>query len=391
MAFKKKNMGKKLKKKIVFVTGTRADYGKLKSIITILQKNKKFEPIIFVTGMHNLSSYGYTHTELNKDKIKNLFKYKNQAKNDSMDVIVSKTINVFSKFINKIKPDLIVIHGDRVEPLACAIVGSLNNILVAHIEGGEVSGTVDEILRHSISKLSHVHFVSNKLAKKRLIQMGEIQKNIFIIGSPDVDLMSSKYIPSMREAKKRYRINYKNYGILLFHPVVSKEEKSSLKRKINILVNCIKKSKFNYVVIFPNNDSGSSVILNEYKKLKKNKRVKIFPSLRFEYYLSLLKGSNFIIGNSSSGVREAPYYGIPTINIGTRQNKRSSSKSINNVDFNKNNINKLINKFKSKKIVLQRLKEFGSGNANKKFINIISKKIFWKIDNQKYFKDKFYE
>ena len=100
-----------------------------------------------------------------------------------MDVIVSKTINVFSKFINKIKPDLIVIHGDRVEPLACAIVGSLNNILVAHIEGGEVSGTVDEILRHSISKLSHVHFVSNKLAKKRLIQMGEIQKNIFIIGS----------------------------------------------------------------------------------------------------------------------------------------------------------------------------------------------------------------
>ncbi len=384
-------MGKKLKKKIVFVTGTRADYGKLKSVIAILQKNKNFDPIIFVTGMHNLSSYGYTHTELNKDKIKNIFKYKNQAKNDSMDIVVSKTINVFSKFINKIKPDLIVIHGDRVEPLACAIVGSLNNILVGHIEGGEVSGAVDEILRHSISKLSHVHFVSNKLAKKRLIQMGELQKNIFIIGSPDVDLMSSKYIPSLEEAKKRYRINFQNYGILLFHPVVSKNKKNTLKRKVKILVNCIKKSKFNYIVIFPNNDAGSNIILNEYKKLKNTKRIKIFPSLRFEYYLSFLKESNFIIGNSSSGVREAPYYGTPTINIGIRQNKRSSSKSINNVDFNKNKIEKLINKFKNKKIVLKKLKEFGSGKADKKFINIISKKPFWKIDNQKYFKDKFYE
>ena len=123
-------MHKKLKKKIVFVTGTRADYGKLKSIIKIVQNNNKFEAVVFVTGMHNLSSYGNTHTELNKDKIKNLFKFKNQVKNDSMDVIVSKTINVFSKFIKKINPDLIVIHGDRVEPLACAVVGSLNNILV---------------------------------------------------------------------------------------------------------------------------------------------------------------------------------------------------------------------------------------------------------------------
>ena len=169
-----------------------------------------------------------------------------------MDIVVSKTINVFSKFINKIKPDLIVIHGDRVEPLACAIVGLKQYSCWAY-RGREVSGAVDEILRHSISKLSHVHFVSNKLAKKRLIQMGELQKNIFIIGSPDVDLMSPKYIPSLEEAK-RYRINFQNYGILLFHPVVSKKKKNTLKRKVKILVNCIKKSKFNYIVIFPNND-----------------------------------------------------------------------------------------------------------------------------------------
>jgi len=381
-------MHKKLKKKIVFVTGTRADYGKLKSIIKIVQNNNKFEAVVFVTGMHNLSSYGNTHTELNKDKIKNLFKFKNQVKNDSMDVIVSKTINVFSKFIKKINPDLIVIHGDRVEPLACAVVGSLNNILVAHIEGGEVSGTVDEILRHSISKLSHIHFVSNKKAKQRLIQMGEIPNNIFIIGSPDVDLMSSRHIPNLNIAKKRYKIKYNSFAILLFHPVVSKQKKNNLKKNTSILINAIKNSKFNYIVVFPNNDSGSNIILNAYKTLKNKKNIKIFPSLRFEYYLSLLKASNFIIGNSSSGVREAPYYGTPTINIGNRQNKRSSSKSIINVDFKKNEIEKLIKKFKEKKITFKKQKEFGDGKADKKFVNLISKKSFWKIDNQKYFKDK---
>ncbi len=381
-------MHKKLKKKIVFVTGTRADYGKLKSIIKIVQNDNKFEAIVFVTGMHNLSSYGNTHTELNKDKIKNLFKFKNQVKNDSMDVIVSKTINVFSKFIKKINPDLIVIHGDRVEPLACAVVGSLNNILVAHIEGGEVSGTVDEILRHSISKLSHIHFVSNKKAKQRLIQMGEMPNNIFIIGSPDVDLMSSRYIPNLNIAKKRYKIKYNSFAILLFHPVVSKQKKNNLKKNTSILINAIKNSKFNYIVVFPNNDSGSNIILNAYKILKNKKNIKIFPSLRFEYYLSLLKASNFIIGNSSSGVREAPYYGTPTINIGNRQNKRSSSKSIINVDFKKNEIEKLIKKFKERKITFKKQKEFGDGKADKKFVNIISKKSFWKIDNQKYFKDK---
>ena len=381
-------MHKKIKKKIVFVTGTRADYGKLKSIIKIVQNNNKFEAVVFVTGMHNLSSYGNTHTELNKDKIKNLFKFKNQVKNDSMDIIVSKTINVFSKFIKKINPDLIVIHGDRVEPLACAVVGSLNNILVAHIEGGEVSGTVDEILRHSISKLSHIHFVSNKKAKQRLIQMGEIPNNIFIIGSPDVDLMSSRHIPNLNIAKKRYKIKYNSFAILLFHPVVSKQKKNNLKKSTSILINAIKNSKFNYIVVFPNNDSGSNIILNAYKILKNKKNIKIFPSLRFEYYLSLLKASNFIIGNSSSGVREAPYYGTPTINIGNRQNKRSSSKSIINVDFKKNEIEKLIKKFKERKITFKKQKEFGDGKADKKFVNIISKKSFWKIDNQKYFKDK---
>ena len=167
------------KKKILFLTSTRADYGKLKSIILKLQKDKKYSTNVLVTGMHNLKMYGSTYTQIYKDKVKNIIRLKNQNINDRMDKIFLNTVKLFLKVKNMIKPDLVVVHGDRVEPLACSLVCCLNNIKVAHIEGGEISGTVDEMLRHSISKLSHIHFVTNTIAKKRLIQMGERRKNVF--------------------------------------------------------------------------------------------------------------------------------------------------------------------------------------------------------------------
>ncbi len=360
-----------IKKKIIFVTGTRADYGKLKSIILAVQKNKKFETHVFITGMHNLNIYGNTHEHLQKDKISNRYRFKNQNINEAMDKITANTINGFSKYVKKINPDLIVIHGDRVEPLACAIVGCLNNILVAHIEGGEVSGTVDEILRHSISKLSHIHFVSNSKAKSRLIQLGELKKNIFIIGSPDIDLMLSK-LPSVKQLKKKYEIEYNKFAIMLMHPVTTSPDK--IEQNATILIDCLIKSKFNYVILFPNNDYGSSYIIKTFQKLKNNSKFKIFSSMRFEFFLTLLKNAHFIIGNSSSGVKEAPYYGVPTINLGSRQNNRSKLKSIKNSEFNKLKILNLINHFKKKKIRLKTFMEIGKGNSNQKFLNIILKK-----------------
>ena len=150
------------KKKILFVTSTRADYGKLKTLIMNVQKNRKFESKVFVTGMHNLSIYGSTFGELINDKIKGMFVHKNQNKFSKMDEILINTIRGFSPFLKRFKPDLVIIHGDRIEPLACALSALLNNFLVAHIEGGEVSGTVDEMLRHAISKISQIHLVSNK-------------------------------------------------------------------------------------------------------------------------------------------------------------------------------------------------------------------------------------
>jgi UDP-N-acetylglucosamine 2-epimerase (hydrolysing) len=371
-------------KKIIFVTATRADYGKLKSIILSIQKLKKiFNTHIFVTGMHNLTTYGNTHVEIIKDRVKNIKIFKNQTLADDGEKIFSKTILGFSKYIKKIKPDLVMIHGDRMEPLACAIVCCLNNIKIAHFEGGELSGTVDEIFRHSISKLCNIHFVTNSIAKKRLLQMGELEDAVFITGSPDVDLILSKNLPSLSDVKKRYDINFSSFVLAIFHPIMT--GKKDLRLYIINFITALKLSKDNIILIYPNNDLGSDIIIKEYKKIK-NKNILIFPSLRFEYYLTLLKNCKYIIGNSSSGIMEAPYYGIRTINIGNRQKNRANINSIINCGYQFSEIIKCIKEYvhhrKIKKTFL-----FGNGNSQKKILKILKSKKIWKLSNQKQFKD----
>ena len=193
-------------KKILFLTGTRADFGKIKSLISTLENSQEFEVFVFVTGMHLQKEYGYTLIEIERCNFKNIHAFQNHTHETTMDLTLAKTIEGFSSYCKQINPDLIVIHGDRVETLAGAIVGSLNNILVAHIEGGELSGTVDELIRHSVTKLSHIHFVSNDEAAKRLLQMGEIKSSIFTIGSPDIDIMFSDNLPTEETVKEYYQI-----------------------------------------------------------------------------------------------------------------------------------------------------------------------------------------
>lgn len=373
----------KMAKKIVFLSGTRADFGKIKSLIQTLENHQEFKPYIFVTGMHLIEKYGYTAIEIERCNFSNVSTYSNQTNETTMDLTLAKTIEGFSEYIKSINPDLIVVHGDRVEALAGAIVGSLNNILVAHIEGGEVSGTIDELIRHSISKMSHLHYVSNTDAQKRLIQMGEMESSIRVIGSPDVDIMFSKNLPSIEEVKKYYEIPYKNYGIVMFHSVTTEYKK--MKEYIENLVNALLEDSRYYVVIYPNNDLGTKFILNEYKRLENNSRFRIIPSLRFEYFLILLKNSKFIIGNSSTGIREAPYYGIPTINIGTRQENRSLHSHILNTDYSSNEITQVLSiNFDS---IPKDRKSFGKGNSAKLFVESLSDEKIWKLNHQKQFVD----
>ena len=252
-------------KKIVFLSGTRADFGKIKSLIQILENHQEFEPYIFVTGMHLIDKYGYTVIEIERCNFSNVSSYSNHTNETTMDLTLAKTIEGFSEYIKTINPDLIIVHGDRVEALAGAIVGSLNNILVAHIEGGEVSGTIDELIRHSVSKMSHIHLVANIEAKKRLIQLGEYEKSVFIIGSPDLDLMNEENLPDFNTAKSYYNIPFDSYAIAMFHPITT--EYNKIKRYAKYFVDALIKSDQNYILIYPNNDLGSQEILNEIKRL----------------------------------------------------------------------------------------------------------------------------
>lgn len=375
-----------MKKKIIFITGTRADYGKIKKVIETLSLSKLFDVHIFVTGMHLLKKYGLTKNIILKEnsRLAKIFLSKNQSYEESLDLILANTITSFSKYLRKTKPNLVIVHGDRAETLAAVIASSFNNFLTCHIEGGEITGTIDEHIRHSVTKLSHLHFVSNTHAKKNLLRMGENPKNVFIVGSPEVDLMKSKKLPSFDEVKKRYEINFDKFSILIFHPVTT--NLGNLKKEIEIIVSAIKKTKKNYLIISPNNDPGRNTIIKCYKKLKNSKKIKFFDSMRFEYFLTLLKNSELILGNSSSGVREAPVYGVPTINIGNRQNQRVKKFSTNIVHLTRITEKTLVNKinflagkkFKTKKI-------FGYGNSSNKILNILKKSNIWKVPIQKTF------
>jgi UDP-N-acetylglucosamine 2-epimerase (hydrolysing) len=371
-------------KKILFLTGTRADFGKIKSLITILEQHPDFEVFVFVTGMHLQREYGYTLIEIERCHFTNVHTFFNHTHEATMDLTLAKTIEGLSAYAKEVNPDMIVIHGDRVEALAGSIVGSLNNILVSHIEGGEISGTIDELIRHATSKMSHVHFVSNDEAKNRLIQMGELSESVFAIGSPDVDIMFSDALPTLEVAQNYYEIEFDKYAVAMFHPVTT--EAQHMLEYANIFVDALLQDNHNYIVIYPNNDLGSSAIFAAYERLKDNARFRIFPSLRFEYFLTLLKSAQFIIGNSSAGIREAPYYGLPIINIGTRQQNRSVLADIIHVDYDFRSISAALTNIDSA-TPQPALHVYGSGNSAEMFLQSLQQPDVWQLNHQKQFRD----
>lgn len=373
---------------ILFITGTRADFGKLKPLMTVIQDAPRFTCAVFVTGMHMLKAYGSTHLEVTRAGFENVLTYHNQHLGEPMETVLANTIQGLSRYVRESRPDLIVVHGDRAESLAGAIVGSFNNILVAHVEGGERSGTIDELIRHSITKLSHLHFVSNEEARQRLLQMGESSDTIFVIGSPDLDLMASKNLPTLAEVKERYDIPFEEYAILLYHPVTT--ERDAMDDHVHHLVRAVVESKLNYVVIFPNNDPGSETILAAYQEKLQDSRFKMFPSLRFEYFLSLLKNCSVLVGNSSAGIREAPLYGVPSVNVGSRQHLRGAEPTIIDCQEDSNSIGIAISlAMSSPRIAPPNPKSFsfGAGDSAQKFGNALANEAPWRTPVQKVFLD----
>jgi len=238
------------------------------------------------------------------------------------------------------------------------------------------------MIRHSVSKLSHLHFVTNNEARKVLIKSGEDKKNIFVTGSPDIDLFAKNLRPSIQEVKKRYAIKYTDYIISFLHPITTESKAEARKKSYIYFDSIIQLKDQNIIQFLPNNDDNSGEILSVLKKKLTNKtNIKILKSMRFECYLTLLENCQFIIGNSSSAIMEAPYFNIPSINVGERQNNRNGLGLALNTPFSKK---KILNSIKKVKKVKFKFKEiFGNGESAKKIIHVLLSKKFSKIMIQK--------
>ena len=375
-----------VRKHVAFLTGTRADYGKIKPLI-LAAHTEGFKVSVFATGMHLLERFGSTILEVRRTLPDEVFiiPFENQSVGDPMDVVVANTIQGLSQFIQENRPDLLIVHGDRPEALAGAISGALSNTRVVHIEGGELSGTIDGVIRHAVSKLSHIHLVANEEARKRLIQLGEDSNTIHIIGSPDLDIMLSPSLPTLAEAKLRYEIEFDSYFIAIFHPVTTDLDASAV--AATEFVNGLIDSGENFIVIHPNNDTGFEQIISEYSKLSDHsKRFRQFESLRFEHFLVLLKNANGIVGNSSAGIREAPLYGIPSIDVGDRQRGRHDSASISQVPARANEILAAIQRAKHQGPTNSE-QEFGDGKSTERFTELLHSGVLFEARVDKVFVD----
>ena len=368
------------KKSILAITGTRADFGKMKGLLRVIEEDPDIELHVVVTGMHMMKLYGYTLIEVQRENYTNLLPFLNQYREEPMESILGNTLVQLSRTIHEINPNMILIHGDRLEAMAGALAGALSNIRVCHIEGGEVSGTIDDLIRHSVSKLAHVHLVSNDDARNRLIKMGELPQSIYVIGSPDLDIMMNSSLPTIEEVIRNYEIPFLQFAIASFHSVTTEIE--HFEQYSKMFFAALRASNKNFVVIHPNNDLGSNLILNEIKKLTQDPQFRVIPSMRFEYFLTLLKNAEFIVGNSSAGIREAPYYHVPTINVGTRQNRRFEHKIIQITGYDYEEILHAISNIKPFP-KNQATRYFGEGNSIVHFKKLLQNPEFWNVPIQK--------
>ncbi len=367
---------------LLFLTGTRADFGKLEPLATAACK-AGHRVTFFVTGMHMLERYGLTKLEVRRSEVFAVHEFLNQRPGDPQDLVLSKTLVGFSDYVTEQKPDLIVIHGDRIEALAASLVASTNYIPSAHIEGGEVSGTIDEMFRHCNSKLCTHHFVSSQQAARRVMALGEPPGAIHVIGSPELDFHARRSGVSLGEVKSRYGIPFDDYGIAIFHPVTS--EQASMGDQAQAFFTALAASERHFVVIAPNNDPGSDSIFNVLQQLPEE-RFRLIPSMRFAHFSELMKHAACLVGNSSTGVREAPFLGIPSLDVGTRQTNRALAASVTACSAADR---ASIDQFLKDQWGYRHAPDigFGEGRAAERFVEVLADPVFWQRGLQKSFYD----
>ena len=346
-----------MKRKICIITGSRADYGLMQILINKFHKDKDIELKIFATGMHLLSEFGNTYKEIIKDGFRIEKKVKILSSSDTPTAISKSTglgIMRFASLFDSAKPDLLVVLGDRYEIMSAVIAANFHQIPVAHIGGGDTTlGAVDECIRHSITKMSWLHFVTNLSSKKRVIQLGENPKRVFVTGSLGVDRLRNAKLLNKKLIEKKMKFKFNKRNILItYHPVTLEKNTSAYQfKEILSAVSELKDTKL--IFTYPNSDTFGRIVITMIEKFVSSKKcdsVK-FSSMGHINYLSVLKNVDCILGNSSSGLIEAPSFKIPTINIGDRQKGRLKASSVIDSAPKKNLILKSINKIYTKKFM----------------------------------------
>lgn len=328
-------------KKICIVTSTRAEYGLLKNLIRRFIADQTFDVKLVVTGTHLCQEYGFTYREIEEDKIQiatkiDIIEHSNDENTNVTASIMAQAMVKFAKYFEENRPAILVLLGDRYETLAIAIAAMNAGIPIAHLHGGETTeGAIDECFRHSITKMSYLHFTSTEEYRKRVIQLGETPERVFNVGALGVENCLSEKLFTKEELEEILDFDLsKPYAIVTYHPVTLEPDKAEYYLKP--LLNALSRNRdINYIVTKANADEGGKVInavLEQYVKTSTN--AKLYASLGMKKYLSALKYAIMVIGNSSSGIIEAPSFHIPTINIGNRQRGRIQAESVINCEDN---------------------------------------------------------
>lgn len=329
-----------LKRKVLVLTGTRADYGILRPVIKKLLEHPLFDVCLLVVGMHLSDEFGRTIREIERDNFRICGILDTLDDDDTgagMARYIGRTIVEVSRVLEREKPDFLIILGDRSEALAAAIAASCMNVLIVHLHGGESSGSVDESFRHAISKLAHIHFVATPLGKKRLMALGENPERIFVVGAPGLDDIYENLLDKSQLAKK-YSIDFSApYALVIQHPVVTEVDQAE--EQIRNTLDALVDLRLQAVIIYPNADAGGRKMISVINKyVQRYPFFHAYPSLPRNEFLSLMRYAAVVVGNSSSGIIEAPSFGVPVVNIGTRQKGRLRAKNVIDVGYDKEEI-----------------------------------------------------
>lgn len=367
--------------KIYISTSTRAEYGLMKPLIKRLSDDKGIYVKLLVSGTHLSKKYGYSVEEINQDGYADIQELNILSdRNDPIGTseTMAKAIIVFSKFFSQDKPDYLMIDGDRYESLAVAIAAINNNVPIIHNGGGcTTEGAADEYYRHAITKMSLLHFTSTEIYRSRIVQMGEDPSRVFAVGSLGIENILNAPLFSKDQLAEQLSFDLnRTYAVLTYHPVTL--EDCTYEWQANELLKAISRvADISYIITGANSDSGGDRINEMFRNYCQDSDHAVFvDSLGMLKYLSALKYSEFVIGNSSSGLIEAPSFRIPTINIGDRQKGRIKAESIIDCEPNAESIEQAIRRARSKKFKDKCTKVInpnGDGNTSVRIVNGIKK------------------